>query len=285
MLAHDVIVIENLPERVENSIINQSVNYALLSISYTYNRMEIPLLATRIQNIAKGKMAEFMFHHFMTQNKLDVNFSSCQTPFYLPDKRDFIMGEYEWDQKNNFIRCNTSPTADEIIELPALIPNSLSTGNFKDQWQQRLIMKHPTSKGARFVFTFMERPVNGELIKVTVHEGLGKFFERIKKEFPRGKDTEAPFTESWFWNELSGADFPQYKITQPLRLYITSWAGEEHFRLFFNTEKRNFDEMIFTKIRNKTLKVHHLPAFSLLFPSLKRAMKCGRFMVSEHQKD
>lgn len=261
MLAHDVIIVDDLPERIENSIVNKSINYALISISYTYNRMEMDKLAQRIQNITKGKIAEQMFQYYLSQQKTQVDFKSCHTPFYLPDKRDFLMGEYEWDIKNNFVRTSQKLTADEVIELPALIPNRPTTPYFTDQWEKRLEMKHPTSKGARFVFTFMERPEKKDFIDISVHSRLKDFYANIKKNYPYQKDKKPPFTESWFWNEISKVDFPESHLNQSLRLYITSWAGEEQFPLFFNTEKRNFDGKIYTRIKNKTIKIHRLPAF------------------------
>jgi len=261
MLAHNVIIIDDLPERIKNSIINKSINYALISISYTYNRMDLDLLAQRIQNISKGKIAELIFQYYLIQKKTQVDFKSCQTPFYLPDKRDFLMGEYEWDIKNNFVRTPQKLTKEEVIELPALIPNRQSTQYFTDQWMKRLEMKHPTSRGSRFVFTFMERPVKNDFIDIFVHHRLKDFYLNIKKSYPFHKDNEPPFTESWFWNEISKVDFPSYNLNQDLRLYITAWAGEEQFSLFFNTEKRSFDGKIYTRIKNKTIKIHRLPAF------------------------
>lgn len=277
MLAHDIIIIDKIPERIQDRIVNKAINYALLSISFTYNRMDLNKLANRIQNIAKGKIAELMFQFFMKENRLEVNFSSCQTPFYKPDKRDFLMAEYEWDIKNNFVRSADTLSLKQLIELPALIPNRPSYKYFTDQWEKRNIMLHPTSNGARYVFTFMQRPIRDDFIDVYIHPNLRAFFESVKKEFPYVKKGQAPFTESWFWNEMSKVDFPTYRIKQKLKLYITSWAGDEHFKYFYNTEKQNFNQLIFTLINNKTIKVHRLPSFASLFPKLKVEMKYGRF--------
>jgi len=278
MLAHDIIIIDTIPDRIQERFVNQAINYALLSISFTYNRMDLDKLARRIQNIAKGKIAELMFQFFMKENKLEVNFSSCQTPFYLPDKRDFLMGEYEWDIKNNFVRSANVLSLAQIIELPALIPNRPSFGYFMDQWEKRKKMLHSTSNGARYVFTFMERPVRNDFIDIYIHPNLKLFFERIKKEYPFVKKEQAPFTESWFWNEISKVDFPTYKLNQTLRLYVTAWAGESQFKYFYDTKKQNFEGFIFTIIKNKTIKVHRLPSFASLFPKLKEEMNYGRFL-------
>lgn len=279
MLTHDIILIENLPERIENSIINKAMSYALLSVAFTTKKLDMASITRKIENISKGEIVELMFQHFMKVNKLPVNFSSCQTPFYIPSKRDFIMDEYECDIKNSFVRACTSLNSKDIIELPALIPNRTSSPLFSDQWEKRKEMKHSTSKGVRFVFTFMERPKERDFISLRILPQHLSFFENIKKQFPYHQGENPPFTESWFWNELSKIDFPDYHLNQNLKLYITSWAGEEHFSFFFNTEKRNFEDRIYTKMRNKTIKIHRLPSFISLFPQLKKSMKCGTFMI------
>lgn len=278
MLTHSIILIENLPERIENSIINKAINYALLSAAFTTKKLDLPSITRKIENISKGEIVALIFQHFMTINKLPFNISSCQTPFYLPSKRDFIMDAYEWDIKNSFVRASSSLHPKDIIELPALVPNRTSSPLFSDQWEKRNEMKHRTSKGARFVFTFMERPKEKDFINLRIRPHHLSFFQNIKKQFPYHNGIKPPFTESWFWNELSKIDFPDFHLNQNLKLYITSWAGEEHFPFFFNTEKRNFEDRIYTKMRNKTIKVHRLPSFISLFPKLKENMKCGRLM-------
>lgn len=277
MLAHDVIIIDDLPKRIEERIVNQAINYALISISFTFNSMDIHKLNTRVQNIAKGKIAELIFQYFMKENKLEVNFDSCQTPFYMPNKRDFVMAEYEWDIKNSFIRSTHELSAKQLIDLPALIPNRQSTHYFRDQWEKRKEMKHNTSQGVRYVFTFMERPLYQDFISIQIHDSLLLFYENLKNKFPGKYKEKPPFTDSWFWNEVSKINFPTYELKVGLRLYISAWAGEENFKYFYNTERENFDDMIYTNIRNRTIKAHRLPAFSGLFPKLKKEMKHGRF--------
>ncbi|NPD47212.1 MULTISPECIES: hypothetical protein [unclassified Lentimicrobium] len=276
MLSHDIIIIESLPERIVNGVINKAINYALLSVAFTTKKINLLSLHRKIENITKGQIAELMFQHFMIQNNLRVNYSSCQTPFYLPSKRDFLMDEYEWDIKNSFVRTNQDLSPKDIVELPALIPNRPSSPFFTDHWEKRNEMKHKTSCGARFVFTFMDRPKEMDFIKIKIRAHHLLFFETIKSQFPYQRGEKPPFTESWFWNELSKIDFPEYELNQELKLYITAWAGKDHFKYFFNTEQKNFEERIYTKIRNKTIKIHRLPSFVSLFPKLKKNMKCGK---------
>ena len=87
--------------QIENSIydrlMEKSVSYALISLPYTINRMRLRDIQSRITNIVKGKISEKLFIHFCEQNEIPVQTEKCQTPFYLPDKRDFILGREEWD--------------------------------------------------------------------------------------------------------------------------------------------------------------------------------------------
>ena len=94
--------------QIENSIydrlMEESVRYSLISLPYTINRMNLLDIESRITNIAKGKISEKIFLHFCDLNEIPVKTKNCETPFYLPDKRDFILGREEWDIKNNFLR-------------------------------------------------------------------------------------------------------------------------------------------------------------------------------------
>ena len=87
--------------QIENSIydrlMEKSVSYALISLPYTINRMRLRDIQSRITNIVEGKISEKLFIHFCEQNEIPVQTEKCQTPFYLPDKRDFILGREEWN--------------------------------------------------------------------------------------------------------------------------------------------------------------------------------------------
>ena len=54
--------------QIENSIYDrlmaESVRYAIISLPYTINRMNLLDIQSRITNIAKGKISENIFLHF-----------------------------------------------------------------------------------------------------------------------------------------------------------------------------------------------------------------------------
>ena len=55
MLTHDIILVEDLPERIENSIINKAINYALLSVAFTTKKLDLASISRKTQTISKGK--------------------------------------------------------------------------------------------------------------------------------------------------------------------------------------------------------------------------------------
>ena len=58
MIESDVILVDGIPRESYNQIIKKGLEYAIISIPFTYDRMGIPDLVQKIINIAKGKVAE-----------------------------------------------------------------------------------------------------------------------------------------------------------------------------------------------------------------------------------
>ena len=62
--------------QIENSIYDrlmaESVRYAIISLPYTINRMNLIDIQSRIANIAKGKISEKIFLHFCDLNEIPV---------------------------------------------------------------------------------------------------------------------------------------------------------------------------------------------------------------------
>ena len=54
-------IIVDVPSDVYQQIAAKAVRYALISVGFTYNRMEKEVIMTRIENIAKGYQKQF--HH------------------------------------------------------------------------------------------------------------------------------------------------------------------------------------------------------------------------------
>ena len=157
MFENEVIVVNRIPHSEYRIIVVHALEYAILSIPFTYDRMEIPDLQRKILNIAKGKIAEGLFQYFCTQNDIPADFKSCETPFYQADHRDFILIGKEWDIKNNFLYHQGIVLNDHhYVDLPALIPNR---GNW-DQWGKRLIQKSNQTSATGFVFTYLNHKDN-----------------------------------------------------------------------------------------------------------------------------
>ena len=65
MQESEVILLNNLSPADYDQLVEESVRYALLSLPFTVDRMNIPNEAQRALNIAKGKIAESFIAVFL----------------------------------------------------------------------------------------------------------------------------------------------------------------------------------------------------------------------------
>jgi hypothetical protein len=98
----DEIITYHPDEKTYDMLVYQAVNYAVISSPFTVNRMNIDNVSERIQNIAKGKLAEMLFVEYCNERGVGISTEECTTPFYQVDRRDFLLGDFECDIKNNF---------------------------------------------------------------------------------------------------------------------------------------------------------------------------------------
>ena len=180
------IQIEN---RLYERLVLEAVEYAILSLPYTINRMELKETSTRID--------------------------TCQTPFYQPDRRDFILGREEWDLKNNFLH-HRGPVLppDDYYELPGLIPDR---GQW-DQWSKRSDCLHqPETEAVCFLFSFM-KGWQGKQPFLTVsftpeqHAFLDEMIVRV------GQESE-PYDPDWFWGDAHPDSKPGHCSPVPALLF------------------------------------------------------------------
>ena len=76
--------------QIENSIYDrlmaESVRYAIISLLYTINRMNLIDIQSRITNIAKGKISEKIFLHFCDLNEIPVKTKNSPRNPVVPGK-------------------------------------------------------------------------------------------------------------------------------------------------------------------------------------------------------
>ncbi len=70
MLESDVIIVDGISDSEYNSLIEECVKYAIISLPFTVDRMSIPNEKQRALNIAKGKIAEALFETFCKKTTL-----------------------------------------------------------------------------------------------------------------------------------------------------------------------------------------------------------------------
>jgi len=265
--------------QIENSLYNRlvkdAVEYAIISLPYTINRMKLRDLTSRITNIAKGKISEMIFTTFCEENDIPIQTEKCQTPFYEPDKRDFILGREEWDIKNNFLKHdNPILTHTNYLEFPALIPNR---GNW-DQWSKRKEYLHaPETNSVCYLFSFMKGWEGKQpFLSIALTDEQLSFLTFLVKSRNQYKK---PYTQDWFWEKMheKGSGTPYtFQLNFHPELVLCGIAQEKEFINFKHLEPQSFCDGVFkTRIKNKGTQIKNLSSFLTLYPRLKEKMKCG----------
>jgi len=290
MTNNDEIIIDKISSADYRLIVKDAVKYALISLPFTIDRMKIPNHERRALNIAKGKIAEGLFKWFCKTNKVDVDFETCETPFWEIDKRDFMFDGAEWDIKNNFI-YHAGDYYDDYMKLPALIPNR----HPNDQWSTRTQKKITGATGVKYLFSFLKgadligTSRGTDFLTLNLSFEQSEFISDLYEKYRGMPQNQKPFDEDWFWDELKKRGSEEFfTLSFMPYLVITGYADERHWELFKDTgplSKNNyqnyFDEQwykkvgyknslmwlngtLWTTITNKTCPVQKLPSFKEL---------------------
>ncbi len=283
------IIVRGIPPSTYQKQVTKAVKYAILSFPFTVNRMNISDLQKRILNIAKGKIAEYLFQWFCLQHQVPAQFTACETPFWQTDNRDFILDGYEWDIKNNFI-YSEEVIFNHYIRLPALIPDRHSI----DQWGMRNERKIKGSKGARYLFTFMRgaRLKDGKrgnyFLNINFSQQQQQMLTVLWKKYQGLPAESKPFNENRFWEKFVATRTDFLTLHDYPTLIITGYAGKKQYPLFKPTGPQNnhayrhfvspqwyeksrhknslswFHGVLWTTIKNRTVPIKYLPSFRSL---------------------
>jgi len=306
MVENEVIVVDGIPDSEYNAIIQQSVEYAIISLPFTIDRMAIPNPIQRALNIAKGKLAELLFRKFCAENSIPADFNSCATPFWTIDKRDFVLNNKEWDIKNNFMYYPKTKYSGNYIDLPALVPNRF-TG---DQWTKRYQHLFSATDGVSFLFTFLKNAdlINGNrgagFLEIKLSAQQNTFLSELYSKYKGQAQTKEPFSSQWFWENMNKKGHNNYyTLLDKPDLYITGYAENAHYNLFKNTGPLDINNQyenyikpkwyiksqkgscnflqgtLWTTITNATTPITSLPSFISLFPNLKSEMKIAHSLI------
>jgi hypothetical protein len=299
MTEQEVIIVNGIPEKEYAALVEQSVRYALISLPFTSDRINIVDLKARALNIAKGKVAEQLFRYFCECNSIELDFEACATPFWRIDHRDFVLGDDEWDIKNNFI-YHRGNCYDRYTQLPALIPNRFRG----DQWTKRKTHEIFYSLQIKYLFTFLKNAdlTKGErgadFLQLHLSPGQEEFLKELHARYKGEVQRRQPFTEAWFWEKMHQlGSQPLYTLRSQPQLIITAYADGSTFGKFQDTgggctafyykdyckpdwykvcKNGTIDFMagtMMTRIKNATCPIAELPSFYSLFPHLKEGMQ------------
>lgn len=284
MTIDEVIILNEIPHDKYSEIATNAVRYALISVGFTYNRMDKTELISRIKNIIKGKIAEGIFFYYCSEKGILIDTKACTTPFWLPDLKDFVWLGGEWDIKNNYFYCSDSDfLVYDFTMLPALIPNK----TYWDQWSKRNDTLIETSRFCAYLFTFIRlTPDKKDFFTLNLSKAQFNFLSNIESSSKNAPHGEMPFMEKWFFEEMAknGSEKYIHLLYMP-EMVITGCANSRYFQLFKNTSAndtdihyKNFDHTyswyeseknvlkfmngsLTTKIQNMTCPVKLLPSF------------------------
>lgn len=263
MEASDLIVTEIDTDSTYETLMRNAVEYAILSIPFTFDRMGIRDLNKKILNIAKGKFAENMLAYFLNSQKIAIDRQNTSTPFYQSDNKDFILNNLEWDIKNNYLSHDRDILeAEDYLNLLALVPNR---GEW-DQWGKRDRTFFPNSSGTAYVFTFMKKGNKDERndffeIEYTFKQEL--FIRDLYEKYQGKHQSNSPYEESWFWHLFreKGGDFSMHFRSKP-QMIITGLALKDDFSKFRLYKPSQINSpYIRTLIPNMGVKVEELQSF------------------------
>lgn len=282
MTENEIIIVDSIPEKEYLRIFQRALDYAIISIPFTIDRMALKNPERQIINITKGKLAEGLLWFFFKHNNIRADFATCSTPFYQTDKRDFLINGYEWDQKNNFIYHAGNVLADyAYTDLPALVPNR----HPQDQWAKRLEKHFEQSAGVNYLFTFLkgtdlEKGQRGEpFFSIALSTEQKNLMEKISAKYSGLTQDEKPFEEKAFRDYFYGFKTIHeiLEIRERPSLVITAYAEQKHWPLFKDTNHANFlNGTLRTRITNATCAIKRMPSFLSLFPRFKKEIKYAR---------
>lgn len=284
MLSSEAIIIPAPDYRTYFAMIKSVSKYAIISVSFTYDRLESANIISRIKNIIKGKIAENLFYHFCQSKELSINTEECVTPFWMADHRDFLWLGGEWDIKNNFIYCSDSEFRSiDISHFPALVPNK----NTYDQWAKKNTLYFSTSKYTAYLFSFMRlNPTSSDFFKLSINEAQLNYISEFSKKIRYQPTTQLYQAEKDFFNTIYSLNpNPMIEVIYQPDLIITVCANPRYWAFFQNTsvifnntsfdvpslqdpwyvvknEKLSFlGGKLTTKIQNMTCSLSLLPSF------------------------
>jgi len=250
------IVLDQIDIDVLRDAKQSALEYALISKPFTYNRMRLPIRRC-VENIAKGKFAESLVVSILKRSGLAIDVDSCETPFWSRDRRDFVLGNYEWDVKSIFL--HRLPPNRRFDECPALIPNKSS----KDQWSTRETRYVPTaSAGPCYLFVFFG-PMS---VEIELDNRQEKYLTTLCARYGEVESRSKPFDENWFFGEFPNWRQVSMAISNNPILAITGVAGSKEWDYFVHRPPGpvivDGVQVYQTAIDNMACKAGDLPQFA-----------------------
>ena len=247
----------------QKRIMNTAIDYAILSIPFTLDRLGNRNLTKNILNIAKGKFAENYFYSFCDSKGIKYDSKPVTTPFYQADKKDFVLNDLEWDIKNNYlVHSGNTLNVNEYLDQLALIPNR---GPW-DQWSKRNSKNLLETRGAAYVFTYMKKGSpndKNEFLKINMSLEQKNFMLDLYEKFEGKNQHQVPYGADEFWEKFYSVG-PKYsfELTEFPSLIICGIALENDFQKFRQIKPSSvYSKYLRTIIENMGTETRNLQSF------------------------
>lgn len=260
----DEIILYKINDSAEQKkIMNMAIDYAILSIPFTFDRLGNRNLTKNILNIAKGKFAESYFYSYCDSQDLNYECGPVTTPFYQADKKDFVLNDFEWDIKNNFlVHDEHTLNANEYLDQLALIPNRGAW----DQWSKRNSKNLQDTKGTGYVFTYMKKGTpndKNEFLKINMNLAQKNLMLDLYEKYEGKNQHQKPYGDDEFWEKFYsvGPEY-NYELTEFPTLVICGIALENDFQKFRQIKPSSiYSKYLRTIIENMGTEIGNLNSF------------------------
>lgn len=239
-------------------IIEDAFKYAVLSVNFTVDRTKSGYTKhgyeNRISYIIRGRVPQFILINYLLKQNIPVNYTTCDTPYFSPDKRDFIIGKTEFD-----IKCfSTLPYHGKYTDLPALCP----TEQFKKNIENKGIVD-----SFAYIYAFVQK--NWFSLKITDSQAnyLEEMFNRYNGATNGYDDPEN------FYRTFISLGYDNYSINFLPKFVFCGYNTINHWSLFSKAIQTSYplkNPVIKLRINNMVAPMDKLPSFKSYIDSIKK---------------
>jgi hypothetical protein len=265
--------------------LRKGLDYALISWTSTFNRMQKPNPYVRMQNIIKGLIAENSFENYLKDENISFH-QKGKTRWYNADRYDIGIDNYAIDVKSSFIDPNTKyyekkineysdSKYDWIINFNGLVPSDQF-----NKGENRNRRAHERNK--IYVFSCLEGFFSENEINNPIVHAFWDYQWLKKKEYAKEGNLgplEVRYYKKNFIKERLQAhkNKDKNKSENKIIIYGTTKKGEKcietlHLNSVLNTTVNDFFQVFSVEYIGEGIPDRKIEIVSSSFPELKETI-------------